>query len=189
MKLQITLTGDGPMLMHAERLANPLDDLVIQMKEITSKRKKTEQDMAALARLEFEGGLYLAGDAGPCIPTWNIKKCFVEGGRINKLGKHIERAMALIDQDAILVYAGPRDVDGLWAAKFYDMRSVKVGTSKVTRCRPRFANWTASFLVELDDSIINVHEFEAIAERAGRMVGIGDFRQRYGRFTVEMEAA
>lgn len=187
--ITVKLTGVNTLLMHNERLANPFDPLVKEMKAITSKRKKTEEDLLELARIEFEGGLYFDKDFGPCLPTYNIKRSFVEGGRINKLGKHIERAfMPLGPGDAKLDYSGPRTVDGLFKAGFVDHRSVKVGTSKVVRCRPSFPDWSLTFDADLDTSIINFDEFVQVANRAGQMVGIGDFRQRFGRYVVEVSA-
>jgi hypothetical protein len=186
MQITLTLEGTNPLLMHNERLANKLDPIVRQMAEITSKRKKTDDDLLALARLEFEGGLYL-NTQGPYIPGYNVKRCFIDGGKINKLGKAVERAFTPMVAEVPLTYKGPRDVQEMWdaaGATFYDMRSVKVGTSKVTRCRPRFEEWELSLNAELDTSVLNLSEFEQVAVRAGLMVGLGDYRQRFGRFDV-----
>lgn len=188
MEIRITLTGDGPLLMHNEQLANPFNPLTKAMKELTSKRKKTEDDLNAIMRIEFEGGMYFDDKIGPYVPTWNIRKCFVEGGRINKLGKHIERALAVGASRAPLQYDGPRTVEGLWARpEFRDVRSVKIAQSKTARCRPTFEPWALAFDAEIDTTIINLDEFAAVVGRAGKMVGLGDFRQRYGRFTATVD--
>ena len=190
MNITITLTGDGPILMHNERLANPFDELVREMKALTSKRKKTDDDLNEIMRIEHAGGLYHDPSVGPYLPTWNIKKCFIEGGRISKLGKHIERAFTPLASRAPLAYAGPRTIEGLWAdPRFRDVRSVKIGQSKTPRCRPVFNEWTAQFDGYLETTVMNLDEFAASAARAGLMVGLGDFRQRYGRFTVDIAAS
>ena len=48
-------------MMHNARLANPLDPLVQEIKKLTGKRKKTEDDLLQIARLEWEGGFYFNG--------------------------------------------------------------------------------------------------------------------------------
>ncbi len=46
-----TIRGTTPMLMHSERLANPFDPLTKEIKAISGKRKKTEDDLLEMARL------------------------------------------------------------------------------------------------------------------------------------------
>ena len=185
--IKVTLTGDGSaLLVHSDRVANPFDDLTREMKTLTSKRKKTDDDLTAIMRIEFEGGLYFSETEGPFIPTWNIKKSFIEGGRINKLGKHVERAFNAMQHTAPLVYEGPRTIQSLWDKGFYDVRLVKIGTARTLRCRPRFWMWSLEFIADLDMNIINLAEFAQVASNAGRMIGLGDFRSRYGRYTVEI---
>lgn len=186
MELELTLTGTRPLLMHSERLANPLDPLAKQLKAITSKRSKTEDDFAAAARVEFEGGLYLGTTGAPVFPTWNIKRSIQDGAKINKLGTHVMRAFEPIEIDVPLEYGkkAPKTVQSLWDAGFYDVRSVVVGQSKVQRCRPMFLDWSLSFTADLDTEVLDLDRFVQCANRAGAMIGIGDFRQRFGRYDV-----
>ena len=67
-----TITGITPLLMHSERLANPFDSLTKELKAISGKRKKTEDDLLAMARIVFIGGLYHDDDAGIHVPGYNI---------------------------------------------------------------------------------------------------------------------
>jgi hypothetical protein len=136
LKVRITITGTAPLLMHNVRLANPLDPIARAMKETSGKRKKTDEDLERLARLEFEGGLYV-DSAGPYLPGANIEKCLVEGARVTRQGKQVERGLFVTDNEVPLLYDGPRTADGLWADEsFRSMMAVKVGTSRVMRCRP-----------------------------------------------------
>ena len=68
MKVRLSIEGTAPLLMHNIRLADPLNPIAKAMKAISSKRKKTDDDLAQLARLEFEGGLYVLPDLGPYLP-------------------------------------------------------------------------------------------------------------------------
>lgn len=189
-KIRVVLTGvpGVPMLTHNERLANPQDPISRAMKEISSKRTKTEDDLLELARLEFEGGLYLTDDGRPGIPTWNIFRCIQEGGKLNRLGKSIERAVQMVGADVVpIVHDGPSTVEALWAGRHYDQRSVKIGTSKVTRTRPAFRNWSVEADLVLLPDVLNLTDFQMAIENAGLMSGLGDYRPRFGRFDAIVE--
>lgn len=189
MKVRLTLTGTAPLLMHNIRLANPLDPIARAMKEVSSKRKKTDEDLLQLARLEFEGGLYVAEEIGPYLPGVNVEKCLVEGARITKQGKQVERGVFVTDNECPLLYKGPRSADELWADdSFRSTMAVKVGQSRVMRTRPIFHQWALEATAEVDPALLNLDGLQAIAVDAGAMVGLGDFRPRYGRFEAAVEA-
>jgi hypothetical protein len=187
MDVRLTLTGTAPLLVHNVRLADPLDEVAKEMKLISSKRKKTEDDYVALARLEFSGGLYLDSELGPYVPGANVEKSLVEGARITKQGKQVERGVFVSDNVVPILYAGPRDQKGLLAdANFRHVASVRVGQNRVMRTRPRFAQWTLEANATVDPSLIEPDALEAIANDAGQMVGLGDYRPRFGRYTADV---
>jgi len=185
----ITLTGTAGLIMHNSRLSNPLDPATKALKSATSKRTKTDEDHENVARLEHAGGLYLDPDIGPYIPGENIARCLVDGGRITKQGVKITRGVFISSDVNPLAYAGPRDVQGLWEDKrFVHMASVKVGTSRVMRCRPVFYEWRVQAQGTLDESVLDLSDLTSIAEMAGHMCGLGDWRPRFGRFVAEVTA-
>lgn len=192
MKVRLSLTGTAPLIVHNIRLANPLDPITREVKVISGKRKKTDDDLMQLARLEFEGGLYMSDVIGPYIPGANVEKCIVEGGRITKQGKQIERGLFVIDNEIPLVYRGPRDVEGMWADEdFRLVQTVRVPPrtgSRVQRCRPIFRQWALDAEAEVDPGLLNLDTLASIATDAGSMCGLGDYRPRYGRFAVEVTA-
>ncbi len=66
-----TIRGTTPMMMHNERLANPFDDLTKAIKAISGKRKKTEDDLIEMSRIEWLGGLYSIDSDKPVLQTSN----------------------------------------------------------------------------------------------------------------------
>jgi hypothetical protein len=89
-----------------------------------------------------------------------------------------------------LAYKGPRDIDGLWRDEsFRHIASAKVTTSRVMRCRPIFRSWAVDAQGELDAAVLDLVELSQIAETAGHLIGLGDWRPRYGRFTAEVKKA
>lgn len=188
MKVRITLIGTAPLLVHNIRLANPLDPIAKAMKAVSSKRVKTEDDHAELARLEFLGGLYIDDQVGPYLPGQNIERSLTDGARITKAGKKVERGLFVTDDVVPLLYNGPRSGSALWEDEnFRSVLAVKVGTSRVMRTRPMFRDWSLEADGELDPSVLAIDELASIAETSGAMTGLGDYRPRYGRFTARVE--
>lgn len=191
-KLHVQLHGveGGALLTHNERLASKGDEWARKMATISSKRKKSDEDHAELAYLEFMGGLYLTTDERIGIPTWNVWRSIQDGAKLNKLGKAIERALIPAGPDVVPIrHDGPSTPDAAWEAGCYDQRSVKVGTAKVTRTRPLFLGWSVTTEFILNTDIIDLSDFAMAATNAGDMVGLGDYRPRFGRYTVEIEDA
>ena len=187
MKIRIEIHGTAPLISHNIRLANPLDPIAKAMKAISGKRKKTEDDLLQLARLEFEGGLYLYPEVGPYVPGENVEKCVIEGARVTKQGKQVERGLFVSDNVVPLIYKGPRDADQLWAdERFRHVAAVRVGQSRVIRTRPIFHEWALEADAELDPGLLSIEQLQQIIDDAGAMVGLGDHRPRYGRFTARV---
>ena len=89
-----------------------------------------------------------------------------------------------------IAYTGPRDVDGLWKDEnFRHLASAKVGMQRIMRCRPIFKDWRAQADGVLDPNILDFAELSQIAETAGMLVGLGDWRPRYGRFVANVKMA
>lgn len=185
----ITLTGTAPLLMHNSRLSNPLDPATKALKKVTGKRNKTDDDHEQVARLEFAGGLYLDPDVGPFIPGENIARALVDGAKLTKMGVKVTRGVFISTDVNPLSYNGPRTDDGLWEAGYRHMASVKVGTSRLMRCRPWFPEWRVQADGILDPSVLELDDLATIADNAGSLIGLGDWRPRFGRFTATVERA
>lgn len=180
-----TIRGTTPLLMHSERLANPFDPLTREIKALTGKRKKTEDDMREIARLEWRGGLYFDERDGIHIPGYNVFAALINGGKIHKLGSAIKRYAIVQEDKAPLSYDGPKTPDEMFSAgRWVDIRSVKVGTNKVMRCRPIFPEWQCTFTLLYDEGGLQRADIDRVVSDTGSMVGIGDYRPRFGRFEV-----
>lgn len=182
---EYTITGYTPLLMHSERLANPFDALTREIKALTGKRKKTEDDLLEIARIEWLGGLYHNAEVGIHLPGHNVFSALVGGGKLHKLGTSIKRSV-LVQEDCVAIkFDGAQDPAKLFNDKaFVDIRGVKVGTAKVMRCRPIFKKWAATFTVIFDEASIDKRDIDLCLQSAGSMVGLGDYRPRFGRFEV-----
>lgn len=178
-------SGGSPLLMHNERLADPLDDFARALKEISGKRGKTDADLIEMGRREFLGGLYTNGN-GPCIPAWNIIRCLQGGAARHRRGKDVLRGCFPLLQEVDVLYEGPRDPDALWKLResFSLRKGVGVGQKKVMRTRPIFSEWAAELPIEIDPEIFNLDAIATVWRDAGRFEGLGDMRPVYGRFVA-----
>lgn len=181
--------GDS-MLMHNERLADPLNPYTRWLGELTGKTKKTEADQEEIARREFLGSGYWLIDDGPhgaigepVIPTWNIIRCLQAGATRQKLGKHVVRALVPQTMTTTLSYTGPRDADSLWkSGLFHNRKGVVIGGRRTMRTRPCFTDWKVEADLELDLTILDPDKVDQIARDAGKYEGLGDNRPVFGRF-------
>jgi len=181
--------GVAPLLMHNGQLANPMNSIAKAMKAITSKRKKTDEDYAALANLEFMGGLYTDEQKRPVLPGEVIEGTIVAGAKKTKKGKDAKSAI-IVDGNFPLIYDGPKTADGLCGEeRFRYVAGVVVGQSRIMRTRPMFKTWECKFTVHYLDDVLNPQEVTDFVETAGRVAGFGDGRPRFGRFEVVSNSA
>jgi len=185
MKIIVKLTGTSPLLMHNPRMVDPEFELNRQIKALTSKRKKTDEDLKTIEKLEWYGGLY--EENGIIVqPTSKVRKCLINTAKISKAGKMVERAVSFFDLNVPLLYDGPRTADELYSANGLYQSRLPVGLmgKRVMRVRPKFYPWALEvFGVFVEDAGLNFDDFQRIVELAGMVEGIGDNRVNgYGRF-------
>ena len=185
-KKEMTIEGRSPLMVHAERLANPLDPLKKEIAEYTKKRTKTDDDWATIFRLEWEGGLYHDGER-PIIPGFVMKACIRSSAKLSKRGRHIQRGVQISPIGIPIEYSGPIDIKEMWDSEnFRDIRSVVVPQKgRVMRCRPIFNEWRLTFTVIVNETIINMKEVLDILELAGGIEGLCENRMNeFGRFDI-----
>jgi len=61
---------------------------------------------------------------------------------------------------------------------------VRIGKSRIMRCRPEFPEWELQFNVEVTDDRLQAPVLKQIFENAGAYYGVGDWRPRFGLFDV-----
>lgn len=185
-QFDVVIEGDV-LLMHNGQTADPMNRFAKAMSAITKdrNRKNTEEGRETLARIEYEAGLYLNGKGEVVIPSRILEAHLCEAARKTKQGKQALAGL-FVDTDATFEYAGgPMKVSELIESDDHRfVASVSVGQGKVTRVRPIFRNWRASFRVSLLAEQADGDSLKAWLRNGGALVGLGDFRPRYGRYNV-----
>jgi hypothetical protein len=186
--LKVKWTGVRPLLMHNGRLADPLDNFAKQMKELNKKRKKEDDDYLAMGDVELEGGLYWDDTHGAHVPSDNIERCIQLGAQKSKLGKDAQAAVLVSDEVVKLSYDGPKEKKKFLADERFRLRkSVAINNSRIVRVRPMFpSGWWIQFTIEHDSTIIGREALVRAMIDAGALVGLGDWRPKFGRFLVEV---
>ena len=116
---------------------------------------------------------------------------FKIAGKRGKTYKELFQSSVFVQPDYIL--HGMDVPDGLdeFSSKplYLDVRSVVVNRARVVRIRPAFGpGWKLAFEIQVLDNEIQPELLNDVLVYAGRMVGIGDFRPRFGRFLVVLFA-
>ena len=175
------------MLMHNGRLSDPLDEITKELKKLTSKKKKTEDDHADMADVEWRGGLYWdSARKFLAIPSGNLLAVVTEGARKQKNGKQAQAAVFETQEVYPLKYDGPTTIKALMKDPRFRHRSrARVGMAAVMRTRPMIPKWSLPITLDINENLLNLSEVEAALEAAGEQVGLGDWRPRFGRFTVK----
>jgi len=193
-KIKVRIDGIAPTLMHNNQMCNPLNPFTKKMKAITGKRKKTDEDVLEIAKIEWEAGLYFDEKIGPYFPSTNIEAMMRDAAKKLKKGTDVKQSVRVFPLEIPLIYTGPRDLEGLKkiaysgekvnGEDFFDMRAVGIQSSTIMRTRPRFNKWALEFEIVADDKIFNVDDIIQILTIAGSKIGLSDYRPRYGLFEV-----
>lgn len=199
-EIKFKLVGETALLMHNNRLANPLDKYSQAMSKKSGKRKKTIEDIWELARIEWEGGLYLY-DGEVKIPMRVVNKCFERGATKQKNGMLWKSGCFIKEDYCPLKYSGIKisvtmngEVPNPELDKFFEkyiyQTMVRVGQATLLRTRPMFEGWSFETTVMYDGNVINKEALIQAAKDAGHLVGLCDWRMekggQFGRFSVEV---
>ncbi|MFH0917033.1 MAG: hypothetical protein V1912_11405 [bacterium] len=199
MRIHVDVTGLTGLVMHNGRLADPLDPLAIELSRLTDKRNRTEEEEREISDFEWLASLYYEKGLGTYIPAENIVRCLRDAATVWKLGEavydfvHVSTDLFTADGAPVVPvkHDGPADPRKLQKEDAFRLRkTVKIGRNRTPRTRPIFRTWGMSFDIDLDDTDLNLSDFERIAERAGRLEGIGTARKLgYGRFAATLSVA
>lgn len=184
--IKVKWTGIRPLVMHNGQLADPMNAYTKQIKALSDIRKKTDSDYEEMSWVEFQGGFYWDDEEGPVMPSNCIEACIRAGAKKSRLGKEIQSAVLVSEEVVPVNYSGPRSMKAMFEDPRFVLREgVKVKTSRVMRTRPMIpTGWSISFLLDFDDTVINEAALKKAMVDAGALLGLCDWRPKFGRFVV-----
>ena len=181
--LKFRFESVSPLLQHDDKMANPFNDYTKRMKAISSKRKKTDDDLMEMARIEWVASLYHTERKGYYMKAECIEAAMLAAAKDKKLGKAFQAAVSVPDDPVFHFEHESLPPEELFRMDAYrDFRTVKVQRAKILRCRPIFCDWHCDVDIWYEESRWNERELKDVVDFAGRYVGICDYRPKFGRF-------
>lgn len=185
--LTVQIKGIEPLLINNPQAVDPFNKYSRAAKEITSKRKKTDEDLLKLREIEIESKLYFDEKVGVWIPaTWITAAIAAQSWAKAKIKKADIRSCVFVNESKIkLNYACMDKVktktDVVKNEMFHTVLNLKQGQVRVCKAAPIFNDWSVEFEILFDDTIINASDLKNLIEIAAKFGGFGDFRPTYGR--------
>jgi hypothetical protein len=185
-KIKFKVKGLAPLMLHNERLANPMDPVTRELKKLTAVRKKTDETLAEIMKTEWLGGLYLNEEGNVAVPSDNVLASIKAGARKSKRGKDVESSLFAEEAFYAVDHDGPSTPEEMWAAgKYCDYRGVGVNGKRIMRSRPIIRRWGLKVELTYDSEIIDVGDLQEWITVAGNQIGLCERRPKFGRFTAE----
>lgn len=196
----LKIQGRSALLQHNIQMADPSNQWAKQSKINSAIKgpKRTEAVETEMTRIKFLGSLYLHETYGPYVPATWLKGALSGAGTARRLGKAMRTGILFDDEIFPLAYDGPRTYEGLYEKienfSYFAMVNVGTGSAKkmVPCTRPMFRSWSIEASGLYDEEAINEDDFRWAVERAGQVVGIGDWRPEkggtFGRFEAKVVA-
>lgn len=193
--IRLRLKGIAPLLMHNNRLADPLNPYVQALKPLTAKKKKTDANLVEIGRIEWEGGLYI-NDGLIALPARVFWGNFYAGARKTNNGPKWKSGGEIDGEFFELHYKGVKaklngskgipnpELDGFYEKHHYRCLE-KVQRNTIPRVRPIFEDWHTDVDFFYDEKILNAATFLEIAGDAGDC-GLCERRPRLGRYEFEV---
>lgn len=155
------------------------------MKEISSKRKKVDADFIAMANIEWRAGLYVS-DGVIVIPSNVLEATLVAASKKTRQGKQAQAGL-FVHTDSVLNFPDKdKSLKELENMPQYRLSvGVRVQQARIIRTRPKFDVWSIEPTIIYDDQMFNRAAVETIINTAGDIIGMCDWRPKYGRFTAE----
>jgi hypothetical protein len=167
--ISVTIEGLAPLLHHRYPGEVP---------ETKSKRRTGTKDWKAQA----ESAKYATEDGELYQPSVHIEQAMVRAAsnfqipsRGKKTYRDLIQAACVVEPDYIIHKHQDYEIDE---------RPVRVQRARVMRYRPKLNKWALDFTITVLDEQLPVEVVREILDHAGRFVGIGDYRPKFGRFQV-----
>lgn len=188
-KLSYRLQSECALICHNGQLVDPLNRYSKMLKPITSKRSKTDADLAEIARIEWYASLYLNESKCICIPSDVFEATLINAAKKLRLGNQAKAGLFVVDHLSLKFDGSDLPIDELWERDQNRLtKAVRVGSAKVMRTRFWLEDWEASAKVAFDPGLLNPQQVNQIVQVAGEAIGLCDWRPRFGRFQAKLIA-
>lgn len=147
-------------------------------------------------RQEWRTSLYVADNGEVYQPANHFELAMVKAaanfkitGRRGKTYKDLVSSNVVVDPERIpfgIIVTADDDLDtDPDKALYLDLRPVVIQRARIVRIRPAFKpGWELDFVINVLDDELPAGMLQDILVLAGKTVGVGDYRPKFGRFSV-----
>jgi len=175
------MTGISEILMNNPASMNEQGSTSVRTKKVLPKE-------------DAEKRLYLTEDGNFYIPSIAFLRGLWQGAAYQKIGKDsarslIQASVFLTEEQTVLLN---KDTEKPISEYEIDSRTVVIKSTggRIMRHRPKVKNWMCLLSLEIDSDFIPADMLITLFNRAGRMIGVMDYRPEkrgsFGRYTVEL---
>ena len=182
--VSVRVKGISPLMQH--RFPMPDYETTTKSGQVSTGEKKWHE--------EWREALYVDKDGEVFQPATHFESAMLKAASSFKIrGK---RGKTYKDLFAMAVIVSPDEIphnvkmpDTLTTDAdeqlYIDQRPVKIQKARVVRTRPTFkTGWELEFEIQVSDDELQSDVVYEVLSMAGKSVGIGDYRPRFGRFQV-----
>ena len=171
-KYHVRIKGEAPLLMHAPTGLG---------------KGSSTRGVIPSPEEEAKQGLYLDAKGKTVVPARCIEGAIVKAAAGIKAPGKGRQSMKNYVLAGLQVY--PMDVPLESEGYEVDVRRAVIQRQGVLRARPRFDEWALDFEIQVIDEYLQSagmdRKIQDLVSQAGALIGLLDFRPRFGRFTVE----
>lgn len=169
----VTIEGAADLLFHRWNV------------ESVAEKSKAAKGSKAKKTDDVESYVYRNSDGELCLPGEYLRQSVIAAAKFRQDPRSPRKSAADLFKAAVISLT---DLATLGVANwdYLDQRRVQVQRNSITRSRPAMhKGWKAEFQL-----MVNLPEYvpqdilQEVLANAGRLIGVGDFRPTYGRFSV-----
>lgn len=189
--LEARFSGFSPLLQNNPRTVDPFDKYAVMKKPLSAKRKKTDEDILELRKIEIESKVFW-DEGGVYVPTrWVMASLAKNAYSIAKISKDkIRGAVFTTTSKAKLTYDGMEQVKEITDIskneRFNTLLILPQQNVRLAKAFPIFHKWSFTVGLEYDDTVVDLSSLKSILTYAAKYNGFGDFRPSYGRAELEI---
>ena len=172
-RVAVEIEGIAPLLFH--RWNN----------ESVEAKAKSAKGSQARKTDDVESFLYRNESGHVAIPGEYLRQSVVGASKYEQDPRSPRKSLMDLMKAALVSLTELADT-GLKDPDYMDKRRVVVQRAAVTRTRPALkTGWKAGFILMMNlPEYIPQERLNYLIQQAGRLIGVGDFRPSFGRFTV-----
>ena len=191
MRFRIKIKGVSPIIHHDRKMGLDTEHPAkIELADIIARKSGSKADKIRIRELKCYCSFWLNEEGAPTIPVSAIRAVIENGAKKFKEGGSVREGLVVEDVEAF-DYDRERygtDLEQLQKTCQFTV-PVIVARAAILGTRARFdLPWSATFVLDCDDEIIDGDKLDRWLDMAGRRVGLGDWRPQksgtFGRFQV-----